>query len=71
MKHKRLLFFIISVISCAACAETTNDKPLPTELVADNGTLTVKFDLTRGGAISWISLSGSEHSLVNIADEGR
>jgi len=41
------------------------------ELVADNGTLTLKLDLTRGGAISYLSLSGSERSLVNIADEGR
>lgn len=47
------------------------DKPTLSELIADNGTLTVKFDLTRGGAISWISLSGSKRSLVNIADEGR
>ena len=46
-------------------------KEIPNELVADNGTLTVKFDLKRGGAISWISLSGSNRSLVNIADEGR
>ena len=41
------------------------------ELVADNGEITVKFDLTRGGAISWVSLSGSGRNLVNIADEGR
>lgn len=44
---------------------------VPDELVAYNGILTVKFDLTRGGAISWISISGSNRSLVNIADEGR
>jgi len=43
----------------------------PDELVADNGKTTVKFDLTRGGAISWVSLSGSGRNLVNIADEGR
>jgi len=42
-----------------------------TEMVADNGTLTLKLDLTRGGAISWLSLSGSSRSVVNIADEGR
>lgn len=41
------------------------------ELVSDNGKITVKFDLLRGGAISWISISGSERNLVNIADEGR
>jgi len=39
--------------------------------ILDNGVLTLKLDLTRGGAISWISLSGSSRSIVNIADEGR
>lgn len=43
----------------------------PGEICADNGTLKVKFDLTRGGAISYISLSGSTRNLVNIHDEGR
>jgi len=43
----------------------------PSEMVADNGVLTLKLDLTRGGAISYISKSGSDRSLVNIADEGR
>ncbi|MCE1198837.1 MAG: metallophosphoesterase family protein [Marinilabiliales bacterium] len=41
------------------------------ELTADNGVLHLKLDLTRGGAISWLSLSGSDRSVVNIADEGR
>jgi len=43
----------------------------PKEISADNGTLKVKFDLTRGGAICYISLSGSDRNLVNIHDEGR
>lgn len=43
----------------------------PSELTADNGVLKVKLDLTRGGAISYVSLSGSSRSLVNIHDEGR
>jgi len=43
----------------------------PTELVLDNGVLTLKLDLTRGGAIAYISTSGSTRSLVNVADEGR
>lgn len=68
------IFIVIGLISFFACSGQT-DMPgksdTPDELVADNGTLTVKFDLTRGGAISWISLSGSKRSLVNIADEGR
>lgn len=43
----------------------------PQVLSADNGILTLKLDLTRGGAISYLSLSGSSRSVVNIADEGR
>ena len=42
-----------------------------TSLSINNGTLTLKLDLTRGGAISYLSLSGSMRSIVNIADEGR
>jgi hypothetical protein len=38
---------------------------------ADNGTVKIKLDLTRGGAICYVSLSGSDENLVNIADEGR
>ncbi len=37
----------------------------------DNGTILLKQDLTRGGAISYISKSGTTRSLVNISDEGR
>lgn len=37
----------------------------------DNGTLNLKLDLTRGGAISYLSLSGKDRSIVNIYDEGR
>ncbi|WP_339740071.1 hypothetical protein [uncultured Sunxiuqinia sp.] len=39
--------------------------------VIDNGILTLKLDLTRGGAISYLSLSGKDRSIVNIYDEGR
>jgi hypothetical protein len=41
------------------------------EPILDNDTLLLKLDLSRGGAISYISLSGSERNIVNIADEGR
>lgn len=63
--------FILSAWLCVIVCFGQINTPNPKELVADNGKLTVKFDLTRGGAISWISHSGSERSLVNIADEGR
>lgn len=41
------------------------------KIETDNGILKVKLDLTRGGAICYVSLSGSEKNFVNIADEGR
>jgi hypothetical protein len=68
-----VLILMISALVYHSCDEKKQkySNEIPVELVADNGTLTVKFDLTRGGAISWISLSGSQRSLVNIADEGR
>ena len=41
------------------------------ELSANNGIINVKLDLSRGGAINYISLSGTDKNLVNICDEGR
>jgi hypothetical protein len=49
----------------------TNLIAQPAVLIADNGKIKVKLDLTRGGAISYISQSGSDRNLVNIHDEGR
>lgn len=43
----------------------------PTELSADNGVIKVMLDLTRGGAINYLSNSGENRNLVNIHDEGR
>ena len=43
----------------------------PTELSADNGVIKVKLDLTRGGAINYLSHSDENRNLVNIHDEGR
>jgi hypothetical protein len=42
-----------------------------TSSTLDNGIITLKLDLTRGGAISYLSQSGSHRNIVNIADEGR
>ena len=36
-----------------------------------NGTIRLRQDLTRGGAICYLSLAGEERNLVNICDEGR
>jgi hypothetical protein len=40
-------------------------------LELDNDTLHLKLDLTRGGAINYISKSGTDRNIVNIHDEGR
>jgi hypothetical protein len=59
----KIYFFLLAALSFASAQ--------PAELSADNGIVKVKFDLTRGGAISYISLSNSQRNLVNIFDEGR
>jgi len=71
VKQFFLLVAILTVIGCRGHSDLSDDNIAPDELIADNGKITIKFDLTRGGAISWVSLSGSERNLVNIADEGR
>ena len=43
----------------------------PKILESDNGVLKLNLDLSRGGAICYVSLSGSDENLVNIFDEGR
>lgn len=65
------LLLIMPFLSCSGQVKTDQSLSIRTELVADNGILTLKLDLTRGGAISYLSLSGSTRSVVNIADEGR
>jgi len=41
------------------------------EVVISNGKITLKQDLDRGGAISYIAFGGDKRNLVNIYDEGR
>lgn len=71
MRVSFILFAFLNYLLCFGQTSQPINTQTPKELVANNGKLTVKFDLTRGGAISWISHSGSQRSLVNIADEGR
>lgn len=71
-KLRKVLIFLVVGYSCS---KTPAQSPVQlvqmSELSYDNGVLKVKLDLTRGGAISYISLSGSNRNLVNIHDEGR
>ena len=69
MKTFGLLFLFLILFLTVKSQDTR--KPEPVDPVVDNGILTLKLDLTRGGAICWLSLSGSERNVVNIADEGR
>lgn len=72
MKKKILsLLIILSLFSDYADGKLTKKQIQHVDPVIDNGILTLKVDLTRGGAISYLSLSGKDRSLVNIADEGR
>jgi hypothetical protein len=72
MKKTYLFTLILLTSACGICQTLPKkENSTQTELVADNGILTLKLDLTRGGAISYLSISGSARSVVNIADEGR
>jgi hypothetical protein len=71
MKKITWFLFLFYSVFCFGQTELPDKLNLPEQIEASNGTINVKFDLTRGGAISWISLSDSDRNLVNIADEGR
>jgi len=74
-----LVFVAIIVTFCAKSQPLKIIVPVPEIKIPDkdsastinNGILTLKLDLARGGAISYLSRSGSTRSIVNIADEGR
>ncbi len=81
MRYGIIKYFIVVevlIISISGISQTTleNNRSKKTEsvnldFILDNGIIHVKQDLTRGGAISYISKSGTSRSIVNIADEGR
>lgn len=62
MKSK-LLFLFFSLCHVFMIGQTF--------LEIDNDTIHFKLDLTRGGAIAYISESNSERNIINIYDEGR
>lgn len=74
MKNISIFLFTTLILFCGCVKSPAQKSVAPThasELITDNGVLKVKLDLTRGGAISYVSLSGSTRNLVNIHDEGR
>jgi hypothetical protein len=56
----------------AAAPRTAQTKPAPANMsFFDNGRIRVGIDLTVGGSITWLSLSGENRSVVNVHDRGR
>jgi len=71
MKKVTKLLFILAFCVQYAIGQSSDQQKQHVDPTIDNGILTLKLDLTRGGAISYLSLSGSARSVINIADEGR
>ncbi|MDB4584847.1 hypothetical protein N9164_16985 [Draconibacterium sp.] len=71
VKPWKLIIILPILIACFNHAETIDNGKKDNEAYIDNGILTLKLDLSRGGAICWLSLSGTKRNVVNIADEGR
>ena len=64
---KKILLFTLSLLlATAAFAQQS-----PKEIEIGSNSIRLKQDLTRGGAICYISLSNEDRNLVNICDEGR
>ncbi len=61
---KNIAFLLLMLMSWGALSGQD-------EIGIDNDTLHVKVDLTRGGAICYISKSSVDRNIINIADEGR
>ena len=64
-KGRKIVWLALAI--CMAGVQLNGQQTL--EL--DNDTLHLKLDLTRGGAINYISKSGADRNIVNIHDEGR
>ena len=70
---KYFVYLLFGLIFCYQYAkgQSSDSQSNNVDPMIDNGILTLKLDLTRGGAISYLSMTGSARSFVNIADEGR
>lgn len=70
MKNKLTFKIILTCLVFNSMIGYCQDAPKE-ELVIQNKYLTVKLDLTRGGAIKYISKAKEDRNIVNIHDEGR
>jgi|YelNatPaOPRAMG01_1025707.scaffolds.fasta_scaffold56908_2 hypothetical protein len=80
---KFLFYFVLlfvaflSEVSCQRKSLQLSKQPINTQIIGDsvivanNNIVTLKIDLTKGGAISYISASDSSRNMVNIYDKGR
>jgi len=71
-----LAIVVLATIACKSATMQNEAKLVKTDptvqtLEVRNTLLHVKLDLTRGGAINYISLSDKKRNVVNIYDEGR
>jgi hypothetical protein len=70
-----MALLIFSVLGCQQKMAPSESQRLcavnNNEMGLDNGILNVKLDLTRGGAIFYISKSDTNRNIINIHDEGR
>lgn len=66
-----ILCFILTILAPSCKSQTLTNESAPQFLEIKNKKLQVKLDLTRGGAIAYISKANENRNLVNIHDEGR
>lgn len=74
VRKRGVLALVLAWVICAPLAECApKKKELPGEKMSfiDNGTLKVGVNLALGGAITWVSKSGSKENVVNSHDLGR
>ena len=70
MRRFTILISLIMLALSAVAQQTKTDKAAK-NLTLRNSKICVKQDLTRGGAINYISLADKDRNIVNIHDEGR
>lgn len=74
MLKSKLKSQIKTVLACLAVALAPFFLPLAApalENYLDNGVIKIGIDTTKGGSITWLSLSGSTNNIVNSYDLGR
>ena len=71
LKRNLFVCFFLSFLLAYSQSNSKEEISCYKNIGLDNSILNVKLDLTRGGAICYISKSGETRNLVNIHDEGR